>query len=233
MIAIIDYDIGNIHSVHKAFMHIGAPVVITSDPADIRGADGVVLPGVGAFGDAMSNLRRLKLLDPVYDTIHEGVPFLGICVGMQVLFEVSEEIGTHRGLGVLSGSVKRFAGGLKVPQIGWNQIHPEQLAQSSPKRCHPLLAGTRDGAYVYFAQAFHVIPAEPDVVSATTDYGGSYPSAVASGNVCGIQFHPEKSQRVGLRILGNFIAMTSSASQRHASALPEERGLGAARGDQL
>ena len=232
MIAIIDYDIGNIHSVHKAFMHIGAPVIITSDPADIRGADGVVLPGVGAFGDAMANLRRLDLLDPIYSSIDEGVPFLGICVGMQVLFEVSEEIGTHRGLGVLSGSVNRFTGGLKVPQIGWNQIRPQQLALSSPKRCHPLLAGTRDGAYVYFAHSYHVIPTEPDIVIATTDYGGSYPSAVASGNVCGIQFHPEKSQQVGLGILGNFVAMTSHTLQRPASALPEERGSGVLRGDQ-
>lgn len=209
MIAIIDYDIGNIHSVHKAFVHIGAEVAITNNPRDILGADGVVLPGVGAFGDAMANLRRLNLLDPVYTIIEKGVPFLGICVGMQVLFEVSEEIGVHQGLGVLSGSVQRFTGALKVPQIGWNQIHPQ--------RDHPLLGDTRDGAYAYFAHSYRVIPSDPGIVIATTEYGEKYASAVALGNVFGIQFHPEKSQRVGLRILGNFVAMTSPLAEPNLS----------------
>lgn len=199
MIAIIDYDIGNIHSVHKAFVHIGAEVTITSDPEVIVSAEGVVLPGVGAFGDAMANLRRLGLLDSIRRAIDDGIPFLGICVGMQVLFDVSQEMGTHSGLGVLSGSVERFGTGLKVPQIGWNQVHPQ--------RDHPLLAGVRDGAYVYFAHSYRVVPADESIIVAATDYGGEYPSVVASGNVCGIQFHPEKSQRVGLRILGNFVAM--------------------------
>jgi len=199
MIAIIDYDIGNIHSVHKAFKHIGADVIVTSSQADIARADGVVLPGVGAFGDAMANLRKLRLLDPVRRTIEGGVPFLGICVGMQVLFDTSEELGLHQGLGVLPGSVERFGEGLKVPQIGWNQIRPQSD--------HPLLAGVPDGAYVYFAHSYRVVPTNSSIVTATTDYGGSYPSVVASGNVCGIQFHPEKSQRVGLRILGNFAVM--------------------------
>ena len=199
MIAIIDYDIGNIHSVHKAFKHIGADVIVTSRRADIARGDGVVLPGVGAFGDAMANLRRLKLLDPIRRIIEDGVPFLGICVGMQVLFDASEEMGLHQGLGVLPGSVERFGGGLKVPRIGWNQIRPQGD--------HPLLAGIPDGAYVYFAHSYRVVPADPDIVTATTDYGGTYPAAVASGSVCGIQFHPEKSQHVGLRILSNFAAM--------------------------
>ena len=201
----MDYDIGNIHSVHKAFVHIGAKVVITNNPADILGADGVVLPGVGAFGDAMANLRRLGLLDPIHHAIRNGVPFLGICVGMQVLFEVSEEIGVHYGLAVLSGSVQRFKGDLKVPQIGWNRIRPE--------RNHPLLTSVRDGAYVYFAHSYRVVPSDPHITIATTDYGETYPSVVASENVCGIQFHPEKSQRVGLRVLKNFVAMTSPAQE--------------------
>ncbi len=199
MIAIIDYDIGNIHSVHKAFKHIGADVIVTSSQADIARADGVVLPGVGAFGNAMANLQRLDLIDLICRTIEEGIPFLGICVGMQMLFDASDELGPHRGLGMLPGSVERFGGELKVPQIGWNQVRPQ--------RDHPLLAGIPDGAYVYFAHSYRVVPADPGIVTATTDYGGSYPSAVGSGNVCGIQFHPEKSQRAGLRILGNFAAM--------------------------
>ena len=199
MIAIVDYDIGNIHSVHKAFKHIGADVTITDDPAVILRADGVVLPGVGAFGDAMANLRRLGLLDPIHRVIDAGVPFLGICAGMQVLFDVGEELGTHHGLGVLAGSVERFGDGLKVPQIGWNQIRPQ--------RDHPLLAGVPYGAYVYFAHSYRVVPADESIVVATTDYGVAYPSAVASDNVCGIQFHPEKSQRTGLRILGNFVGL--------------------------
>ena len=197
MIAIIDYDIGNIHSVHKAFKHIGADVTVTCSPEEISQADGVVLPGVGAFGDAMTNLQRLRLLDPIRCTIEGGGPFLGICVGMQVLFDTSDELGLHQGLGVLPGSVERFGGDLKVPQIGWNQIHPQSD--------HPLLAGVPDGAYVYFAHSYRVVPTDSSIVTATTDYGGLYPSVVALGNVCGIQFHPEKSGELGLRILENFV----------------------------
>ena len=205
MIAIIDYDIGNIHSVHKAFVHIGADVTITSDPNTIDKAQGVVLPGVGAFGDAMANLRKFHLIEPINQAIQRRVPSLGICVGMQVLFEVSEEIGTHQGLGILQGSVTRFGDFLKVPQIGWNRINP--------RRPHRLLEGIRDGAYVYFAHSYHVRPADAGIVTATTEYGPVYPSAVASKNICGIQFHPEKSQRVGLRILGNFVAMVRETAK--------------------
>ena len=204
MIAIIDYDIGNIHSVHKAFVHIGAEVTITRNPEVIVSADGVVLPGVGAFGDAMANLGRFGLLDSIRSTIDDGIPFLGICVGMQVLFDVSQEMGTHRGLSVLHGSVERFGAGLKVPQIGWNQVNPQKN--------HPLLAGVRDGAYLYFAHSYRVVPVDESIVVAATEYGSEYPSVVASGNVCGIQFHPEKSQRVGLRILGNFVTMVGGGA---------------------
>jgi len=205
MITIVDYAIGNIHSVHKAFKHIGAEVLITGDAGDILQADGVVLPGVGAFGDAMDNLRRLSIIEPLMRAIDDGLPFLGICVGMQVLFDASEELGPHAGLGVLAGSVRRFDGSTKVPQIGWNQIHP--------RRRHPLLAGVPDGAHVYFAHSYRAVPGDPNVVLASTDYGGAYPSVVAQDNVCGIQFHPEKSQRIGLRILGNFAAMVEGKAR--------------------
>ena len=204
MIAIVDYDIGNIHSVHKAFQYIGADAVITGDSAEILRADGIVLPGVGAFGIAIANLRRLKIVEPLLRAINEGLPFLGICVGMQVLFETSEELGTHAGLCVLPGTVQRFDGSVKVPQIGWNRIHP--------RAPHPLLENVPTGSYVYFAHSYRAVPADPNLVLATTDYAGRYPSAVARGNVCGIQFHPEKSQRTGLRILSNFVAMVEGSS---------------------
>jgi glutamine amidotransferase len=204
MITIVDYDIGNIHSVHKAFQYIGADVVITGDSTEILRADGVVLPGVAAFGDAMANLRRLNIVEPLLRAIDGGLPFLGICVGMQVLFETSEELGTHVGLGVLPGTVQRFEGSVKVPQIGWNRIHP--------RAPHPLLANVPAGSYVYFAHSYRAVPSDLQMVMATTDYAGRYPSAVARGNVCGIQFHPEKSQRTGLRILSNFVAMVEGDS---------------------
>ena len=196
-IAIIDAGIGNLRSVQKAFECIGARPVTTHDPDLVRRADAVVLPGVGAFGDGMQGLQARGLERAVRQVIEGGRPFFGICVGLQLLFEESEEMGLHRGLGVLPGRVVRFPSSLTVPHMGWNQVDG---------RCqHPMLSGVPDGAFVYFAHSFHAVTGEDGIVVATTDYGGPFASAVARDNVWGIQFHPEKSQQVGLTILRNFL----------------------------
>jgi glutamine amidotransferase len=204
MIAIIDYGMGNLRSVQRAFEHVGAEVVVTAHRETIKSASAVVLPGVGAFGQAMANLERAGLTDVIRQTITNGRPFLGICLGLQLLFEESEEMGQHRGLGVFGGQVKRFEVGLKVPQIGWNQIHIQ--------RGNPLLEGVADGSYAYFVHSYYVAPTDPEIVLATTDYGIDYASIVGQANVFGIQFHPEKSQAVGLRILRNFTALVDDHS---------------------
>lgn len=197
MIALIDYGIGNLRSVQKALEHVGAEVRLTEDPAVILAAAKVVLPGVGAFGDGMKGLRARGGVEVVRAVAARGTPLLGICVGMQVLFEAGEEMGEHEGLGILPGRVKRFeAGNLKVPQTGWNQIEPT--------RDHPLFDGLAVGAYAYFNHGYFCA-ARPEDTLATTDYGGPYPSVVGRGRVYGIQFHPEKSQSVGLVLLRNFV----------------------------
>lgn len=196
-IVIVDAGIGNLRSVQKGFEHIGAKPLITQDPAIVVGAEAVVLPGVGAFGDGMDGLRSRGLDVALLDVVERGIPFLGICVGLQLLFEESEEMGTHRGLGVLPGRVVRFPSDLTVPHMGWNQI--EQ------KRPHPLLDGVPDCAFAYFAHSYHAITHDESIVVATTDYGSPFPSVVARDKVWAIQFHPEKSQQVGLRILQNFV----------------------------
>jgi glutamine amidotransferase len=196
MIAIIDYGMGNLRSVQRAFEYVGSEVTVTTHREIIASASAVVLPGVGAFGQAMSNLERAGLTGAIRQVITQGRPFLGICLGLQLLFEESDEMGQHAGLGVFGGQVKRFEVGLKVPQIGWNQIH---IQQSSP-----LLEGVADGSYAYFVHSYYVAPADPEIVLATTDYEIDYTSIVGQDNVFGIQFHPEKSQTVGLRILHNF-----------------------------
>ncbi|MFQ5814448.1 MAG: imidazole glycerol phosphate synthase subunit HisH [Anaerolineae bacterium] len=204
MIAIIDYGMGNLHSVQRAFEYVGAEAIITARRATIQAASAVVLPGVGAFGKAMSNLERAGLADAIRRVIAQGRPFLGICLGLQLLFEESEEMGQHRGLGIFGGQVKRFEVGLKVPQIGWNQIHIQ--------RASPLLEGVADGSYAYFVHSYYVVPADPEIVLATTDYEIDYASIIGRDNVFGIQFHPEKSQAVGLRILRNFTALVIARS---------------------
>jgi glutamine amidotransferase len=196
MIAIIDYGMGNLRSVQKAFKKIGAEAVVTSDEATIESASALVLPGVGAFGDAMANLREAGLVGSIYRAIEEGKPLLGICLGMQLLFEISEEMGVHQGLGVFKGRVMRFRVNLKVPHMGWNQIHI--------RRPNLLLRGVADGSYVYFVHSYYVQPADPKIVLATTDYGIDYASIIGRDAIYGIQFHPEKSQDVGLMILHNF-----------------------------
>jgi glutamine amidotransferase len=206
-IVIVDYGVGNLRSVQKALEHVGAPAVISADPAatDPANADapaGVVLPGVGAFGDGMAELRRRGLVEPLRRWAAAGQPLLGICLGMQLLFDSSEEMGDHQGLGLLPGRVLRFPpGDLKVPHVGWNRLRP---VKPSPEGQHPLLAGIDGGAYAYFVHSYYVEPAEPGDVLATTDYGLEFASIVGRGQVWGAQFHPEKSQEVGLRLLSNF-----------------------------
>ncbi len=196
-LAIIDTGIGNLRSVQKAFEFVGAAPVITEDPALVAAAEAVVLPGVGAFGDTIDGLRARGLEPTVHAAIRRGVPFFGICVGMQLLFEESEEMGLHRGLGVLPGRLVRFSDRLTVPHMGWNQIEP--------RRPHPLLDGVPSGSFAYFDHSYCVVTGDESLVVAATDYGGPFPSIVARDNVCAIQFHPEKSQQVGLRILRNFV----------------------------
>ena len=197
MLTIIDYGAGNLRNVYMAFRRLGLEALVTAEAALIGRASALVLPGVGAFGDSVGKLRALGLEEPITSAIRDGLPFLGICVGLQLLFEVSEEMGEHRGLGILAGRVRRFPPGLSVPHMGWNQVH-----QAQPT---PLWRGVPDGSYAYFVHSYYADPEDKAVVAATTDYGLDYASAVAQGNLYAIQFHPEKSQDVGERILGNFV----------------------------
>jgi len=198
-VILIDAGTGNLRSVQKALESVGANVTRTDDPKKVLSASCVVLPGVGAFGDFMSGLRARGLEDAVKKVVARNVPMLGICVGMQALFEVGKEMGEHAGLGLLNGSVVRFDDSLsvKIPHTGWNQVEVRKEA--------PLFYGVNDGAYVYFNHSYFCEASDPSDVIGVTDYGIKYASAVQHGNVFGVQFHPEKSQSVGLRILKNFL----------------------------
>lgn len=203
MIAIVDYGMGNLRSVQKALERVGAEAQVTADPGVLDRAQGIVLPGVGAFGDAMEQLEKRALLPAVLRQAGHK-PLLGICLGMQLLFQESEEMGQHRGLGLLPGRVLRFPENeLKVPHVGWNQLHLQ---------ADPLLSGLDDGAYAYFVHSYYVQPAETSDVLATTDYGLSFASVVGRGQIWGAQFHPEKSQDVGLRMLSNFARIVQETS---------------------
>jgi glutamine amidotransferase len=208
-IAIIDYGMGNLRSVQKGFEQVGVAAEITRDAAAIARAPGVVLPGVGAFGACMENLRTYGLVDVVPRVIERGTPFLGICLGLQLLFEESEEFGPVRGLGVLRGRCVRFRdrddSEFRVPHMGWNQIRKRQAVAE--------LAGVDDGAFVYFVHSYYVEPHDAGVIATVTDYGGEFVSAIARDNVFACQFHPEKSQRIGLRILRNFGARVVGAER--------------------
>lgn len=253
MIAVLDYGVGNLRSVYKAFETVatplGIPVDIVNKPVDLTRWQAVVLPGQGAFGDSVDNLRRQQLDRPLLDAVEAGLPLLGICVGMQLLFDASEEMGEHEGLHLIPGKVRRFPADmpdptrpasarnepqnsirstateldsdpgpapdpdlhrvLRVPQIGWNQLHV--------RRADPLLQGVPDGAYAYFAHSYYCDPAGVDAVLAATDYGVEYASIVRYQNAWGIQPHPEKSHTVGLRILRNFMSMVAARATTEAS----------------
>jgi imidazole glycerol-phosphate synthase subunit HisH len=203
MIALLDYGSGNLRSVHKSLLMVGADVRIAQSPGEIGNASAMVLPGVGAFDDCINALQKQELLEAARDFIQSGKPFLGICVGYQALFEKSEEFNScAAGLGIFKGNVIRFSekNGLKIPQIGWNRI---QIAQP---RC-PLFRGVADGSYVYFVHSFYPKPMDTSITATRTEYGDTFASAVWRDNVFATQFHPEKSQTVGLQLLKNFVEL--------------------------
>ncbi|MBM3859689.1 MAG: imidazole glycerol phosphate synthase subunit HisH [Verrucomicrobia bacterium] len=201
MIALIDYGSGNLRSVEKALAKVGGDVRIVSAPADVLAADAVVLPGVGAFGDCVTNLAKLDLVNAIRDFIATKRPFLGICVGLQMLFESGDESRGVPGLCVLPGTVPRFADGrLKVPHMGWNQLRIKR------PDC-PLLRGVPDGSHVYFVHSYYGQPRDNAVIAATTEYGIEFAAALWRDNIFATQFHPEKSQAIGLKMLSNFVAL--------------------------
>ncbi len=198
MIAIIDYGMGNLASVQNALMKLGYPTFTTNKAEDILEARGVILPGVGAFGDAIDNLRSLELDQTIYQIVDRKIPFLGICLGLQLLFSVSEENGLHQGLGILPGRVKRFElpSQYKIPHMGWNQVVTAQSAR--------LFSGIPQDSHFYFVHSYHVVPEDHACIAGRCSYGYDFVCAVEKGNVMGTQFHPEKSSQRGLQILKNF-----------------------------
>ncbi len=201
MIAIIDYQMGNLRSVQKGFERVGHEATITGDPAVIRAADKVVLPGVGAFRDAMHELTQRRLIDPIHETIDAGKPLLGICLGLQLLFDVSYEGGEYKGLGVLPGEVVRFElpREYKVPHMGWNE--------SIIRRRAPILEGIDEGTHFYYVHSYYVVPQDASVVAIETDYHKPFCAMIWRDNLYATQFHPEKSQAHGLKLLANFAAL--------------------------
>ena len=206
MIALLDYGSGNLRSVHKALLKVGAEVRVAKTPGEIGAARAMVLPGVGAFDDCINAMRKQELLEAAREFIKSGKPFLGICVGYQALFERSEEFNScAAGLGIFEGSVVRFSekNGLKIPQIGWNQL---EIANS---KC-PLYRGVASGSYVYFVHSFFPKPVDASIVATRTEYGETFASSVWRDNVFATQFHPEKSQKVGLQLLKNFVELAGN-----------------------
>ena len=205
MIAIIDYNVGNLHNLKNALDFQGLPNRIVREAHELDGADHIILPGVGAFRPAMDRLREAGMEPVVREKVAAGVPFLGVCVGLQLLFEESEEDGLHEGLGLLRGRIVRFkgrdaqGGSLKVPQIGWNQV--------AWQHDDPLVEGIADQSYFYFVHSYYALPSDPADALGVADYGEPFAAVVRHGNVWGVQFHPEKSQNAGLRLLKNFAAL--------------------------
>jgi glutamine amidotransferase len=202
VIAIVDYGMGNLRSVQKALEHVGADAVLTSDPTTIESAAGIVFPGQGCFPDAMRELTERGLVDALRDSVQSGRPFLGVCLGHQLSFAESEEGGRVEGLGLMPGRVVRFSPGRKIPHMGWNSIHTTDNG-----RACPLLAGIDDGAYFYFVHSYYPVAEDASVVAATTEYTDTFASVVWKDRFFSTQFHPEKSQAAGLRILENFVSL--------------------------
>jgi imidazole glycerol-phosphate synthase subunit HisH len=219
-VVVVDYGLGNLGSVTKGFRHAGVEVRLSGDPDVLRQADALVLPGDGAFGATMEEIERRGLAGPLREAAAAGTPLLGICIGMQVLFEESEEHGRHVGLGLLPGRVKRFFGDgqehedLPVPHMGWNRLRRRQE--------HALLAGVPDGAHVYFVHSYYC-EAQADVQIAAAEYGHEFAAIVGRGNVLGMQFHPEKSQAVGLKLIENFVRGVVAGTSRPSSEIAGRR----------
>jgi glutamine amidotransferase len=214
---IVDYGAGNLRSVARAVAHAGYEPVITSEPSAVEQAEVVILPGVGAAADTMANLARCGLVEPIRQYIASGRPFLGVCMGLQALFTVSEEGGEHPCLDILPGRVRRLPYGLKVPHMGWNRVHQRQP--------HPVFEAIPDGAFFYFVHSYYVNPQDPSVVAAETDYGVTFAAVVATTNIVATQFHPEKSGEAGLRLYENFLrlARNGGASAAVGQPLAENR----------
>lgn len=208
MVALIDYGVGNLYSVEKALAAVGGEVLVTSSAQDLETADKLVLPGVGAFGDCMKNLEAAGLIPTILQQAATGKPLLGICVGLQILFEGSEESPGVKGLGIFKGEVKKIrAGNLKLPQIGWNSIKVGRKNSAIKFTAPKLMTGLNDKAYFYFVHSYHAVPSNEDLISAVTDYGEEVTAAVELGNIFATQFHPEKSGDVGLQVLKNFVEL--------------------------
>ena len=196
MITVVDYKLNNLRSIENTLRRLGHDVRVTSSPADVWTAEKLILPGVGAFRDAMDNLRKFELLEPFVEKVKSGIPTLGICLGMHLLFTESEEFGLHKGLDLLQGRVVRLPASLPVPHMGWNQLHP--------KLANGLTDGLKESSFVYFVHSYYAEPLSQNIVLATTDYGIEFAAIVHQKNIWATQFHPEKSQHVGERLLDNF-----------------------------
>ena len=206
-VVIVDYDVGNLHSVKKGFEQVGATAIVSRDRQAIANADSLVLPGVGAFGTCMDNLKSFGLVKAVQEFLSSGKPFLGICVGYQLLFELSEEFGEVDGLGVLKGKCVRFSfetgKGLKIPHMGWNQVRYKKPSK--------LFDGISDGSDFYFVHSYYPVPEDENIIAGQTEYGGeTFCAAIEKGNIFATQFHPEKSQQTGLKVLSNFASLDDS-----------------------
>jgi glutamine amidotransferase len=199
VITIVDYKMNNLRSLENTLGRLGHETLVTSDPVDVMVADKLILPGVGAFGDAMQHLNELGLSEPIIEKVESGTPILGVCLGMQLLFDDSEEFGYHRGLGLLAGSVRKLPASVHVPHMGWNQLHL--------RRADNIIDGVRKESFVYFVHSYYAAPEDPSMIIAETDYGIDIPAVVGSGKIRATQFHPEKSQHVGECILANFVRL--------------------------